>query len=149
MNIEDRLRELRNSKQLNQEGFAALAGVSKTTQNNYETGKRKPTFDYLESLAAAGLDVAYLLTGRRDPKLLTEDQRRLVDMFSGLNEERQRALMATATDLYIKESKDSPRAGQRMRVRPENTVNERFQPTSETVHESRAKYGNKTDSDQD
>ena len=149
MSVSGRLREIREERHLSQEAFGALGGVTKKTQTRYELEQAKPSGEYLEALAEAGVDVVYLLTGRRDPKLLTEDQRRLVDMFSGLNEERQRSLMATATDLYIQESKDAPRAGQRMRVRPENTVDERFQPTSETVHESRAKYGNKTDSDQD
>ncbi len=93
MSATDRLRELREAKRLNQEGFGALAGVSKNTQNNYETGKRKPTFDYLEALAAAGVDVVYLLTGRRDPQLLTERQRRLLKVFDGLSEEAQDALI--------------------------------------------------------
>ncbi len=88
-----RLRELREAKRLNQEAFAALVGVAKTTQHNYEAAKRRPSVDYLEALAAAGVDVVYLLTGRRDPQLLTERQRRLLKVFDGLSEEAQDALI--------------------------------------------------------
>jgi len=121
MNIENRLKEVRQEKALNQTAFGALGGVSKTTQKNYEAGKHKPSFEYLEGLAKAGVDVYFLLTGHRDPKLLTDDQRRLVDMYAGLSEDRQRALMGKATDLYIEEGKDKPRPGQRMRVGKANT----------------------------
>jgi transcriptional regulator with XRE-family HTH domain len=128
MSLEDRLREVRQSKGLNQEAFAAIAGVSKKTQTNYEIGKHKPTGDYWEALANAGIDVAYILTGRRDPKLLTEEQRRLVDMYGGLSEARQRELMAKATDLFIDEGRDKPRAGQRMREGKDNQVKMNIRP---------------------
>lgn len=117
MSTGDRLREQRESKGLNQGAVAELLGVDRKTQNNYETGKRNPTAAYLESIAQLGFDVVYILTGRRDPKLLTDDQRRLVDMYAGLSEERQRKLMAAATDLFIKEGQGPARPGQRMRQR--------------------------------
>lgn len=88
-----RLRELREARSLSQEGFAALCGASKNTQNNYETGKRKPTYDYLEALAAAGVDVIYLLTGRRDPKLLNDQQKRLLSLFEDLNADARQVLI--------------------------------------------------------
>ena len=128
MSLADRLREVRQAKGLNQEAFGMLAGVSKKTQTNYEIGKHKPTGDYWEALASAGVDVVYILTGQRDPKLLTDNQRRLADMYAGLSEERQQALMAKATDLFIQETNDKPRAGQRMRIGKGNTVDMNIRP---------------------
>lgn len=130
MTTGDRLREQREAKGLNQGALAELLGVDRKTQNNYETGKRKPTAAYLEEIAKAGLDVVYILTGRRDPKLLTEEQRRLVDMYAGLNEDRQRDLMAKALDLFIEEGRDKPRPGQRMREGKGNTVTGKLAPIS-------------------
>jgi transcriptional regulator with XRE-family HTH domain len=82
---------VREAKHLNQEGFAAIAGVSKTTQNNYETGKRKPTFDYLEALAAAGVDVVYLLTGDTDPRKLPEREAEMLRAWRAMSAEHQDA----------------------------------------------------------
>jgi len=93
MDIEDRLKEVRQEKALNQTAFGALGGVSKTTQKNYESGKHKPSFEYLESLAKAGVDVYYLLTGRRDPKLLTDQQKRLLSLFEELNADARQVLI--------------------------------------------------------
>lgn len=118
MSASDRLRELREAKHLSQEGFGALAGVSKNTQNNYETGKRQPTFAYLEALAAAGVDVVYLLTGDRDLQLLTDRQRRILRLFDALSEDGQTNLIrgleagrpgriARGEDRLIREGKEN------------------------------------------
>lgn len=48
---------------MNQTEFAALAGVRKRAQINYEAGERAPDANYLAAIAAAGADVAYILTG--------------------------------------------------------------------------------------
>ncbi|MYL22520.1 hypothetical protein GLV89_01715 [Halomonas alkaliantarctica] len=63
--IGDRLREIRNQKGLNQADFGALAGVTKRTQMLYEGNERSPKADYLLALDTEGLDVTYILTGRR------------------------------------------------------------------------------------
>lgn len=64
-NFSERLLSERKRLGLNQEGFGALAGVSKITQLNYEKGLRKPDSDYLEALVRSGVDVNFLLTGLR------------------------------------------------------------------------------------
>ncbi|BBL69713.1 helix-turn-helix domain-containing protein [Methylogaea oryzae] len=61
----ERLRKERQRLEMNQTQFAALAGVQKQAQINYEAGKRSPDADYLAAIAAAGADVQYILTGRR------------------------------------------------------------------------------------
>lgn len=60
-----RLREERVRKGLNQADFAALGGVSKNSQLSYERGSSPANVEYLLALGAQGVDVAYLMTGRR------------------------------------------------------------------------------------
>lgn len=68
-----RLREERERKKLSQADFAALAGVTRTAQGNYEAGKRAPDAQYLAALAAAGVDATYVLTGVPSPSLKAEE----------------------------------------------------------------------------
>lgn len=63
--IGERLRAERNRCRLTQLDLAERAGVSKTTQANYESGLRSPDADYLARADEAGLDVLYIVTGRR------------------------------------------------------------------------------------
>lgn len=65
--IGERLREERERTGLIQAAFAELAGVTKTAQFNYEKGHRAPDALYLSAIAAAGVDVLYVLTGSRRP----------------------------------------------------------------------------------
>lgn len=65
---------------LSQEAFGALAGVKKNAQINYEAGRRSPDGDYLSSLGKHGVDVSYVVTGRRTPEL----HRRVEDRYGGL-----------------------------------------------------------------
>lgn len=58
-----RLREERNRLRLSQTAFADLAGITKTTQGNYETNKRSPDAAYLAAVAEHGVDVQYVVTG--------------------------------------------------------------------------------------
>ncbi len=67
MKLNERLTEERERLGYTQVQLAKLTGVSKTTQNYYDTGKRSPTADYLEAIAALGADVLYIVTGTRTP----------------------------------------------------------------------------------
>lgn len=60
-----RLKATREAKSLNQKDFAELGGVGKTSQVQYEAGNSAPSIDYLYRLADHGVDIGYLLTGRR------------------------------------------------------------------------------------
>ncbi|WP_322037223.1 helix-turn-helix domain-containing protein [Burkholderia cepacia] len=64
-NVGARLREERTRLQLSQAAFADVAGVTKTTQGNYETNKRSPDAVYLAAIAEHGVDIQYVVTGRR------------------------------------------------------------------------------------
>ncbi len=61
----ERLKEERKRLGLTQTEFGAMAGVAKGAQLNYENGVRKPDSDYLAAIAAAGVDVLYVITGKR------------------------------------------------------------------------------------
>ncbi len=68
MGIGERLKEERERLGLNQTEFAAQAGASKNTQYNYEKGERSPDATYLAAADVMGVDVLYVVTGRRTPE---------------------------------------------------------------------------------
>lgn len=61
----ERLTEERLRLGYGQGEFAALAGVGRGAQANYEKGVRQPDMAYLEAVASAGADVLYIVTGAR------------------------------------------------------------------------------------
>lgn len=67
LNIGERLREERVRLGYNQADFAAIAGVAKTSQFNYEKGERSPDAAYLAAVSEKGVDVLYVVTGVRLP----------------------------------------------------------------------------------
>lgn len=81
----DRLKEERKRLGLNQDEFAALGGVKKGAQFNYENGSRTPDSDYLAAVAAAGVDVLYLLTGEYALSALPADEHELLTGYRKLD----------------------------------------------------------------
>lgn len=69
LTIGARLKEERGRLGLTQPQLAGIASVSKTTQVNYEGDLREPDAGYLAAVAAAGIDVLYVLTGVSSPKV--------------------------------------------------------------------------------
>mgnify|MGYP000715236013 FL=1 len=65
MSIFERLREERIRLGLSQAQLGEIGGVQKQAQLKYEKGDRQPDARYLEAVAGAGVDVLYVLTGRR------------------------------------------------------------------------------------
>ncbi len=63
--IGTRLREERNRLKLSQSAFGAIGGVETNAQGNYESGARFPKADYLLRITEAGVDINFVLTGRR------------------------------------------------------------------------------------
>lgn len=66
--IGERLRAERDRLGLNQGAFGEIGGVNRNTQANYEKDDRSPDATYLAAVAAAGVDVLYVLTGQRTPQ---------------------------------------------------------------------------------
>jgi transcriptional regulator with XRE-family HTH domain len=60
-----RLRQERKRLGFSQREMGTLGGVAANAQGKYESGERVPKADYLAALASEGLDVLYVLTGRR------------------------------------------------------------------------------------
>jgi transcriptional regulator with XRE-family HTH domain len=66
--VGDRLREERERLCLNQTDFAQKGSVTRRSQSHYETGKRSPDAEYLAAISEIGVDVLYVLTGKRAVK---------------------------------------------------------------------------------
>ncbi|MGN8344368.1 helix-turn-helix domain-containing protein [Pseudomonas sp. SMV71] len=96
MGIGDRLKEERERLGFNQTEFAAKAGASKNSQYNYEKGERSPDASYLAAVADQGVDVLYVVTGRRlstDESQLSTDELEVVTHVRGLDDEDKVAVM--------------------------------------------------------
>lgn len=58
---------------LNQLQLADACGVSKTSQVNYEAGRRSPDIGYLTAAMKAGVDVMYVISGVRQTTAIDQD----------------------------------------------------------------------------
>jgi transcriptional regulator with XRE-family HTH domain len=65
MDIHTRLREERERLGLLQKDVASLVGMTPRAQLMYESGERHPDSLYLATIAEAGFDILYILTGDR------------------------------------------------------------------------------------
>ena len=102
MSFAQRLREERERMELSQEDFAAMGGVKKNAQHNYEKAARMPDVQYLISLAAHQVDVVFILTGRRenrDTNGLTSGLSKILTIFDGLTHTGKAALEEIAVTI--------------------------------------------------
>lgn len=82
--ISQRLLEERLRLGLNKSQMAERGGVAQPTYLRYESGERSPDGDFLSAIDKAGVDVLYVLTGRRSrpiapQELLPEGDRIFLD----------------------------------------------------------------------
>jgi transcriptional regulator with XRE-family HTH domain len=92
-----RLKQERRRLRMSQTELAALGGVQAQAQLHYEKGSRRPNSDYLIAIAAAGVDVQYLITGQpAQPATLalSSDERRLVAGYRDLKARERRGVLA-------------------------------------------------------
>jgi len=66
MSCGERLREERQRLGLTQTALGEAGGVRVQAQRLYEQDKRNPDTKYLAAIAASGVDVLYVITGRRE-----------------------------------------------------------------------------------
>jgi transcriptional regulator with XRE-family HTH domain len=92
----DRLKKERERLGLSQPAFAEIAETTKQTVFSWETGKTAPSGFQLASLAAAGVDTLYVLTGKRNVGDLTSEEITLVDNFRNSPEAGRDAIKRTA-----------------------------------------------------
>lgn len=97
MNIGTRLREERKRLGMDQPTFGGIGGVKALAQHTYESGKRSPDAAYLERVAAAGVDVLYVLTGVR--ALSERDLEADLDRYGKAWETLEMALEAAGREL--------------------------------------------------
>lgn len=74
----ERLRQERGRLNLTQEAFAAIGGVKKLAQINYEQGKTFPDAGYLIALSSVGVDIGYVVLGVPTAVALAADESELL-----------------------------------------------------------------------
>ncbi len=83
---------------LNQTDFAEIGGVQKDGQVKYEADKREPGTAYMTAIAAAGVDVLYVLTGViSDPA--SEDEVELLSGYRDLDERSKASVLGMIDSL--------------------------------------------------
>lgn len=95
----ERLKEERVRAGLTQADLAEIADVSREMIGKYERGAAEPGSGVLVDLDRAGLDVLYVLTGRRAPRgalSLTPQEQQLLAIYSSATEPGRAALDAVA-----------------------------------------------------
>jgi transcriptional regulator with XRE-family HTH domain len=95
-----RLKEERKRLGFKQAQFAALVGSNVPKQSLYENGRRELRAAYLSRIAAIGVDVVYVVTGRRtEGGGLDEGAGELLSAYLALPAELQKTLARFVTDL--------------------------------------------------
>ena len=79
-----RIRKERKRIGLTQEEFGALGGAQRLAQGQYEKGVREPRLSYLISLAAASVDIIFIITGKRRIEAYLDDPKRRTSELSAM-----------------------------------------------------------------
>lgn len=102
MGYGERLRRERQRLGMTQGDFAALVGTDSQKQSLYETSKRELRGDYLNAIAGAGVDVLFVLTGRRSGgDALSPDEASLIERFRQLGEADRMLVLALADRMKL------------------------------------------------
>lgn len=96
LQISERIREERERLGIGQRELVERAGLKIRTYANYELGETTPTADAIIKLGDAGIDVMYLLTGRRSEPCLMAHEQALLDLFRKLDERGRGAVFGAA-----------------------------------------------------
>lgn len=96
MSLGNRLREERERLGFSQPKFGELMSTTKQTVFAWETDRTSPTAVQLAALAAAGVDVLYVLMGARGGVVLKPEEAALLDNFRHCPPEARDAIKATS-----------------------------------------------------
>lgn len=112
-----RLKEARETLGMSQQALAEHCGVTARSQRNYESGERLPDAAYLAGLLTLGVDLAYVLTGQRDPAVPALDaaEQVLVDSYRRCKPDAKANLIQTAALLS---AGMAPAAGPKSSAKP-------------------------------
>jgi transcriptional regulator with XRE-family HTH domain len=94
-----RLRQERARLGLNQAEFAALGGVKRNSQVAYEAGRIAVPADYLLRLSGQGVDIGFVLTGRREDGSLGLWETRLIENFRRMTDQGRDAIISISDAL--------------------------------------------------
>ncbi len=114
MHSGERIKEERERLGFNQADFAAIAGATRKTLFNWESGTASPSTPALAAWAAVGLDVLYVVTGQRSQPVapmpdLSPRVRALVDNYEHTDEAGRKIIEAAA--FAAAQSKKAARGG--------------------------------------
>lgn len=94
MDIAERLRSVRKSKNMSVYKLSQLSGVSETHIRDLERGDRNPSFDTLSRLAAPlGITLSELFNESDQIAYLKGDEKELLDCFRMLSKEKADRLL--------------------------------------------------------
>ncbi|MFK3888506.1 helix-turn-helix domain-containing protein [Sphingomonas sp. NPDC079357] len=100
-----RLRSERDRIGLNQADFGRAGGINRSSQAEYEGGKRACTASYLGQLREIGVDVGFVLTGARSTAQVEADAAEFVELSPRLNDDEKAALLLLARSIAHRNAK--------------------------------------------
>lgn len=111
-----RLKEERVRLGCSQEGFAALAGITRRPYAEWEAGNTSPTAVQLAAFAAAGVDVLYVVTGQRSSSMPAQDaaEQVLLESYRRCSSRAKQNLIQTAALLAADIDSASTLGGQKV-----------------------------------
>jgi transcriptional regulator with XRE-family HTH domain len=101
--IGSRLKSERNRLELSQHALGAVGGIEANAQGLYERGKRFPNAGYLSAIAAAGVDILYVITGTRKVRAvdsMTDGDTKLLSELDGLPDEVKEDIKRLISTLF-------------------------------------------------
>lgn len=111
MHCADRIKLERERLGYNQTAFAEIAGATRKTLFNWETGVGSPNADALAAWSALGLDVLYVVTGERAQPVtqqLPADEQMWLDCYRGWEMPVKRKELARALGLSPTDASEGP-----------------------------------------
>ena len=94
VHIFERIREERERLGFTQDAFGAIGGVSRRAQSNYESGERSPDLSYLAAIERVGVDVLFVITGKRAEATITGEEELVLKGFRLMDSETKRRTLA-------------------------------------------------------
>jgi transcriptional regulator with XRE-family HTH domain len=101
--IGSRLKLERKRLELSQQELGAIGGIEANAQGLYERGKRFPNAGYLSSIAKAGVDILFVITGTRKVRALdaiTDGDTKLLSELDGLPDDVQQDIKRLVSTLF-------------------------------------------------
>jgi transcriptional regulator with XRE-family HTH domain len=89
-----RLKEERERLGFSQPAFAAIGGASKGSQLSWEKGTATPNAEFLHEVARVGVDVLYVVTGRRNTAEMAPEEEMVLSGYRRLDARGRAGVLA-------------------------------------------------------